>query len=519
MQTIHDERVDLRTWVGVLGTMLGAFMATLDIQVTNASLRDITGGIAATQDEGSWVSTSYLIGEIIAIPLTAWLARVFSVGWYLLVNVALFLLFSCLCGLARSLGEMILFRACQGFTGGVMIPMALTVALSTLPKSKQPLGLAMFGITATLGPAIGPSVGGWLTDSYGWQWDFYVNLVPGALMLSAIIFAIKRAPMQLNLLRDGDWLGIICMAVGLGSLIAMLEEGQRDDWFGSPFIQTCALTAAIFVPAFVLIELQRDKPFVNLRLVGSRNLGFAAAANFIQGFALYGSVYLLPQYLTIVQGYDAFQTGQTMIWVGLPQLLVFPFVPRLMKRFDLRGLVCFGSLVFAASCWLNTWMSPDYAGDQFVFSNVIRALGQPFTIVPLSALATSLLQPKDVGDGSAVFNIARNLGGSLGTALLDTIVTRREQFHDFQIGAFINNYRPLVADHVQALTTVFVNKGYDSVTATQQAYAQIKNVVRENAYIMAFNDAFLVVAGSLLAGAVLVWLCHQAKAVPGAVAH
>jgi DHA2 family multidrug resistance protein len=338
-------------------------------------------------------------------------------------------------------------------------------------------------------------------------------------MLSAIIFAIKRAPMQLNLLRDGDWLGIICMALGLGSLIAMLEEGQRDDWFGSPFIQTCALTAAIFVPAFVLIELHRDKPFVNLRLVGSRNLGIASAANFIQGFALYGSVYLLPQYLTIVQGYDAFQTGQTMIWVGLPQLLVFPFVPRLMKRFDLRGLVCFGSLVFAASCWLNTWMSPDYAGDQFVFSNVIRALGQPFTIVPLSALATSLLQPKDAGDGSAVFNIARNLGGSLGTALLDTIVTRREQFHDFQIGAFINNYRPLVTDRVQALSTVFVKKGYDSVTATQQAYAQIKNVVREDAYIMAFNDAFLVVAGSLLAGAVLVWLCHQAKAVPGAVAH
>ena len=414
---------------------------------------------------------------------------------------------------------MILFRACQGFTGGVMIPMALTIALSTLPRSKQPLGLAMFGITATLGPAIGPSVGGWLTDSYGWQWDFYVNLVPGALMLSAIIFAIKRAPMQLNLLRDGDWLGIICMAVGLGSLIAMLEEGQRDDWFGSPFIQTCALTAAIFVPAFVLIELHRDKPFVNLRLVGSHNLGIASAANFIRGFALYGSVYLLPQYLTIVQGYDAFQTGQTMIWVGLPQLLVFPFVPRLLKRFDLRGLVSFGSLVFAASCWLNTWMSPDYAGDQFVFSNVIRALGQPFTIVPLSALATSLLQPKDAGDGSAVFNIARNLGGSLGTALLDTIVTRREQFHDFQIGAFINNYRPLVTDRVQALTTVFVNKGYDSVTATQQAYAQIKNVVRENAYIMAFNDAFLVVAGSLLAGAVLVWLCHQAKAVSGAVAH
>ena len=233
MNKSDDERVDLRTWIGVLGTMLGAFMATLDIQVTNASLRDITGGIAATQDEGSWVSTSYLIGEIITIPLTAWLARVFSVRRYLFVNVILFLIFSCLCGEARSLGAMILFRAFQGFTGGVMIPMALTVTLSTLPKSKQPVGLAMFGITATLGPAIGPSLGGWLTDNYGWQWDFYVNLVPGVLMLSTIFFAIKRAPMQLDLLRQGDWLGIICMAIGLGSLIAMLCWKKASATIGS----------------------------------------------------------------------------------------------------------------------------------------------------------------------------------------------------------------------------------------------------------------------------------------------
>ncbi|MEY2604011.1 MAG: transporter, family, multidrug resistance protein, partial [Verrucomicrobiota bacterium] len=167
-------------WRG--GKMLGAFMAVLDIQITNASLREITGGIAATQDEGSWISTSYLIGEIVTIPLTAWLSRVFSVRWYLLINVGLFLIFSCLCGTARSLIEMILFRASQGFTGGVLIPMALTVTLSTLPRSKQPLGLALFGMTATLAPSIGPSIGGWLTDNFGWEWVFYINLFPGALM-------------------------------------------------------------------------------------------------------------------------------------------------------------------------------------------------------------------------------------------------------------------------------------------------------------------------------------------------
>jgi DHA2 family multidrug resistance protein len=519
MAGTEEKPVDFRTWVGVMGTMLGAFMAVVDIQITNSSLRDITGGISATQDEGSWISTSYLIGEIVTIPLTAWLARVFSPRWYLIVNVALFLIFSCLCGLARGLGEMIAFRALQGFTGGVMIPMALTTALSTLPKSKQPLGLALFGITATLGPAIGPSIGGWLTDNYGWQWVFYVNLIPGAVMISSIIYAVRSAPMQLEQLRDGDWFGIGCMAIGLGSLIAMLEEGQRDDWLGSPFIQRCAILAAIFIPAFVIIELLRKKPFVNLRLIGSRNLGIASAANFFLGSALYGTVYLLPQYLTIVQGYSAFQTGEAMIWVGIPQLLVFPFVPRLMKRFDLRALVCFGTLVFAFSCWMNSSMSHDYAGDQFMISNIIRALGQPFTIVPLSALATAILLPKDAGDGSAVFNIARNLGGSVGTAVLDTVITRREQFHDFEIGAYINSYRPVVQDRLNNIAVAFVNKGHDAVAATQQAYGQLKNIVRREAYVMAFNDAFLIVGISLLIAAVLVWLCKKTTAKAGMAAH
>jgi DHA2 family multidrug resistance protein len=338
-------------------------------------------------------------------------------------------------------------------------------------------------------------------------------------MISSIIYAVRSTPMQLEQLRDGDWFGIGFMAIGLGSLIAMLEEGQRDDWLGSPFIQRCALLAAIFIPAFVITELLRKKPFVNLRLIGSRNLGIASAANFFLGSALYGTVYLLPQYLTIVQGYSAFQTGETMIWVGLPQLLIFPFVPRLMKRFDLRALVCFGTLVFALSCWMNSSMSHDYAGDQFIISNIVRALGQPFTIVPLSALATAILLPKDAGDGSAVFNIARNLGGSVGTAVLDTVITRREQFHDFEIGAYINSYRPVVQDRLNDLSVALVNKGHDAVIATQQAYGQLKYIVRREAYVMAFNDAFLIVGISLLIAAVLVWLCQKTTAKAGMAAH
>jgi DHA2 family multidrug resistance protein len=506
------EGIDFKAWVGVWGTMLGAFMAVLDIQITNASLRYITGGIAATEDEGSWIPTSYLIGEIVTIPLTAWLSRVFSVRWYLLINVALFLVFSCLCGTAHSLVEMIIYRAAQGFTGGVMIPMALTVALSTLPKSQQPFGLALFGMTATLAPAIGPSIGGWLTDNFGWQWVFYINLLPGALMIAAIVYAIAPKPLQLALLRDADWVGIGSMAIGLGSLVAMLEEGQRQDWFGSPFIQKCAWLATIFIPMFVLAELTRKKPFVNLRLIGSRNLGISAAVNFLLGLGLYGTVYLLPQYLTIVQSYSAFQTGGAMIWVGLPQLLIFPFVPMLMKRFDLRLLVCFGTLVFATSCLMNSGMSADYAGEQFAIANVVRAIGQPFTIIPLASLATTTLSPQYAADGSALFNIMRNVGGSVGTALLDTAVTRREQFHDFRIGDSVNQFSLAVQDRVNLLTQQFQDGGFDPVDAMSKAYAQIKTIVRRDAYVMAFNDAFLIVGIALLVAAGLVWLCQRTTA-------
>ena len=513
------DQTTLRTWIGVLGMMLGGFMAVVDIQITNSSLRDITGGIGATLDEGSWISTSYLIGEIVTIPLTAWLSRVFSVRRYLLASVGFFLLFSCLCGIARSLGEMICFRVGQGFTGGVMIPMALTVVLSTLPKNRQPLGLALFGMTATLGPVIGPTIGGWLTDNFGWHWVFYINLFPGALMIGAIIYAIDRKPTQLELLRNGDWIGITSMAIGLGSLVAMLEEGQRKDWFGSEFIRRCGILAAIFIPVFVIIELTNKKPFVNLRLLGRRNLSVSCATNFVLGLALYGSIYLLPQYLTIVQGYSAFQTGLAMVWIGIPQLVIFPFVPKLMKRFDLRLLVCCGTLVFAASCWMNTSMSHDNAGDQFAIANTVRAIGQPFTIVPLASLGTALLDPKYAADGSALFNIERNLGGSVGTALLDTIVVQREQFHDFRIGEYVNPFRLVVQDRLSQISSIFTAKGYDPVTATKSAYAQLKQLLRREAYVMAFNDAFLVVMVALLIGALLVWLCRKTTIKQRLAAH
>ena len=391
----ENRTMDLRTWIAVFGTMLGAFMAVLDIQITNSSLRDISGGIAATPDEGSWISTAYLVGEIVTIPLTAWFSDIFTVRNYLLANMVLFLIFSALCGISTSLGEMIVFRAGQGFTGGVFIPMSLTVIVSTMPRNILPVGQAMFGMTATLAPAIGPALGGWLTDHFGWEWNFYVNFIPGALMFFSIYCAIEQKPMKLDQLRHGDWWGILCMAIGLGALIAMLEEGQRKDWFGSPFIRNCAIFATIFIPLFVTIELLRKRPFVNLRLLGTRNLGFTSVVAFGLGLALYGTIFLIPLYLGTVQGYSPLQIGEVLVWVGLPQFLIFPFLPALMKRVDQRLLVSVGCLIFAISCFMNTVMSRDTAGDQLMIANIVRAFGQPFTIVPVTGLAVATLAPKD----------------------------------------------------------------------------------------------------------------------------
>src|SRR5277367_227838 len=276
-----EEKLTLRTWIAVLGSMLGAFMAVLDIQITNASLREITGGISSTSVEASWVSTSYLIGEIITIPLTAWLSRVFGLRWYLLGNVALFLVFSGLCGTATELTQMIIYRALQGFTGGVMIPMSFTVINTQLPPSRRAVGLVLFGVTATLAPAIGPYIGGLLTDNYGWPMVFYVNLIPGAAMLATIFFAIDPQPLNMPLLWKGDWLGTAFMAIGLGSLIAFLEEGQNDDWFTSVFIQRCFSLAVIFIPLFIICELVTKTPVLNLRLQQIRNLDLACAVNFL----------------------------------------------------------------------------------------------------------------------------------------------------------------------------------------------------------------------------------------------
>lgn len=501
-----------------MSALLGAFMAVLDIQITNASL-DITGALGASLDEGAWISTAYLVAETVVIPLTGWLVQVFSVRRYLLVNAGLFIVFSITCAFASNLPQMILFRAGQGFTGGVLIPMAFTVILMTLPPAKQPVGMALFGLSATLAPSLGPTVGGWLTDSYRWQYIFYLNAIPGFMLMAGVWYALPQRPMQLNLLPKGDWLGIATMAIGLSSLEFFLEEGNRKDWLGSQEIQHAAMVAGIFIPIFIAIQFINKNPLLNLRLLARQNFLIAILTTMGLGMGLYGSTFILPLYLAQIQGYNAMQIGETIMWAGIPQLFITPFVPRLMKQFDLRLLVALGFTLFGVSCFINSAMSHDTAIEQLIPAQIIRALGQPLVMTPLSSFATAGIEPKHIGSASALYNMARNLGGSIGIATLGTLQSVRERFHSNRLVEAISLSNPITRDRLDQLTQMFLQHTGDPVLAQNQAYKAIDNLTRREANVMAFNDCFFFMGCVLLGSAVLVLFFKKVKPSAGGAAH
>jgi len=512
--------VTAKTWLAVFGATLGAFMAVLNIQIVNASLADIQGAIGAGIDDGGWISTSYLIAEIIVIPLSGWLAQVFSIRIYLLTNAILFLVFSAACALAQDLPQMIVLRAFQGFAGGVLIPMAFTLIITLLPKAKQPIGLALFAVSATFAPAIGPTIGGYLTENWGWQYIFYVNLVPGALMIGMLWLSLEAKPMKLALLRQGDWPGIITMAIGLGALQTVLEEGNKDDWFGSDFIVRLSVIAVVALALFFWVELTSRKPLLNLRLLARRNFGFGVLANFLMGTALYGSVFILPQYLARIQGYNSEQIGMVLAWTGLPQLVLIPLVPRLMKRFDARLVIGVGFVLFAASNFMNIFMTPDYGSDQLFWPNVVRAVGQALAFAPLSAVATAGIEMENAGSASALFNMMRNLGGAIGIAMLQTFLTKREQYHSNVLSQSVSLFEQATRTRIEQLTQYFLNHGItDRTQASHEAVVAIGHVVQKQAFILAFSDTFYLLGAALIVALMAALLLKKAGHLEAGGAH
>jgi DHA2 family multidrug resistance protein len=513
----REAPVSLKTWIAVGGALLGAFLAVLNIQITNTALPYIEGGIGTGGVYGTWISTAYLIGEIIVVPLTDFLSRVFSVRRYLLVNTVLFLLFSVLCGHAHSLSEMTVFRALQGFSGGVLIPLAFTIILSMLPPSKHAMGLAGFSVTATFAPAIGPTIGGYLNDTYGWPWVFYVNVVPGVLMFGALWYSLPKTSMQLRLLRQGDWYGIALMAVGLATLQTVLDDGNVYDWFGSTYIVKLSVIAAVALGLFVVLEFFVGQPVVNFRLLARRNFGLGTLGNFLIGFTLYASAYLLPQYLAVTQGFDAEQSGNVMAWTGLPQLLIIPLVPLMMKIIDARVLVVTGLSVFAASCLMNVYLDSDYAAPQLFWPDIIRALGQAVVLTPLFAIAMVGITRAEVGAASGLFNMMRNLGGAIGTAVIQTFFTKREQFHSFIIGEHVSLFEPATRNRLADLQQYFIAHGTPSAAgAWHRAVVAVGETVRAQATIMGYADCFALLGGVLLVAVLPVVMMKKGSGSGGA---
>ena len=516
----QNTEVSTMTWLAVVGAALGAFLAVINIQIVNSSLADIQGAIGAGINDGGWISTAYLIPEIIVIPLTGWLARVFSMRKFLLTNTVLFLFFSVTCAFAHNLTEMIILRAFQGLTGGVLIPAAFTLIVTMLPRTKQPIGLALFALSATFAPAIGPTIGGYLKENYGWEYIFYVNLVPGAVMVGMLYYALEAKPMNLSQLAEGDWAGIATMAIGLSALQTVLEEGNKDDWFGSPFIVKLSVIAAIALTAFVVIELTAKKPLLNLSLLARRNFGFGVLANFLLGIALYGSVFILPVYLSRIQGYNAEQIGMVLAWTGLPQLLLIPLVPKLMQRFDIRLIAFAGTAFFALSAFMNTAMSPDYSGDQLFIPNIVRAIGQALLLTPLSAISLGSVAPQDAPAASGISNMMRNLGGAVGTAVLATIVTKREQFHSNIIGQSVDLGRDVVRDRITAMTDYFMAHGItDPAGARHQAVVALGHAVKQQALVLGFSDTFAVIGVVLVLAGIAILLTGKPKGVAAGGGH
>ena len=516
MVAASESKASLKDWLATVGAIVGAFTAILDIQITNSSLANIEGAIGASPDQGSWISTAYLMAEIIVIPLTGWLGSIFGLRRYLSVNTGLFIAFSVGCALSTSLPQLILLRAGQGFTGGVLIPTAITILRTRLPKHQQPIGITIFGLTATFAPAIGPTVGGWLTDNFSWHYIFYLNLIPGPIAAAIQLYTLPKQKARVGELWGGDWFGIAAMAVGLSSLTYVLEEGQRKEWFESDLIQRLTCIAVLGIVVFIVRELTTKAPFINLRVLKSRTIGSASLLQAVVGAVSLGSTYVIPLYCAQIQGYNAEQIGYVVMWSGIPQLFVFPMMPFLMCRVDPRILIAVGVLLFASSCFINVNLTHDVGMDQLILPQLLRAAGQPLFAIPLSQLSTMGLPPRDTADASALSNMMRNLGGSIGIATLSTIVDRREQFHFSALAEGMTRNAVRTQERL-AMLMAGARNAADPAVAKGRALLTIAVQVRREAYVSAYADAFWIVGVGLIISLAAILLLRRPSRTGGPI--
>jgi len=448
--------------------------------------------------------------------MTGWLVSVFSMRRVMMVGTAGFVLFSIACSLAPNIQTMIIARTLQGAFGGVLIPLSFQLIVTELPAARHPMGMALFAVANNVAQAAGPSLGGWLTDAYSWRWIFYLQVPPGLLLLAAIGWSVRPQPMMLHTLRQGDWFGIATMAVGLSALQIMLEEGSRNDWFASTFIANCAALAVIGLLAFVCIELRREHPLINLRLLGRYNFGLASLMQFTFGAVVFGVVFLVPNYFAEIHGYNARQIGLMMIPYGLIQFAMSFATPRLMRWTSARTIIILGFAITGLGCLMNIHLNPDAAANVIVPSLVVRGIGQSLVVVALGVMAIQGLEKDQVGSASGLFSMVRNVGGAIGIALSSQLVVEREKLHAQRIGEAVSPFAQATQERLVDMVRLLSQVPMDYASALhgaaagplrQQALALMERLVHRDAMLMAYSDAFylagLAMLACVLAGLVL----------------
>ncbi|WP_159978996.1 MULTISPECIES: MDR family MFS transporter [unclassified Novosphingobium] len=482
----RPERADLSAWLAVAAGTLGALMATLDISIVNSALPTIQGEIGATGTEGAWVATSYLVAEIIIIPLSAWLERLLGLRTFLLIAVALFTGFSILCGFANSLMIMIIGRVGQGITGGAMIPTAQTIIAQRLPRSQQSIGTAAFGVVAILGPLIGPLVGGWLAENLSWHYAFFLNVPISVILITLLVVGLPHQPSKLHLLREADWVGIVGLALGMGGLTVFLEEGSREEWFASPLIQAMAATSAFGFLLLFYGQFTARRPVIKLSLLLDRQFGSVALMGMALGVVLYGTSYAIPQFLAAIADYNALQSGKVVLLSGIPSILLMPFVPLLLKHVDIRIAVAFGMGIMGLSAWMESGLTLNSTGGDFTESQLMRGIGQIMGMLFLSQAVVQSVPPEDAGDASGLFNSMRNLGGSFALAGISILQQNRVWLHSRRMEETLNANSPDVQGYVTGLG--------QAIGSPDAGIRLLGQQIQGQALVMTYNDIFFVMS-------------------------
>jgi DHA2 family multidrug resistance protein len=491
--------------------MLPTLIEIIDTSVVNVSLDHIRGSLSAGYDEATWTITAYLVSNAIVIPMAGWLARLIGRKNYQIASIALFTFSSFMCGSSWSLPSLVFFRVLQGIGGGGLVPISQSILLESFPREKHGQAMAIFGLGAMFGPIVGPLLGGWITDALSWRWIFYINIPIGILSIIMNIIVIKDPPyMQRQKMRIDYW-GLLFLAVGLGSLQFVLDKGESEDWFGSNLIVTFAILAAVSLTFLVINEYYSEHPIVNLKLFKDRTFTSGATVMFFVFLNLFGSIVLLPIFLQMLMGYTSFYAGLVLGPGGIATMLAMPVAGKLVGKVNPKRILAIGILICAISTFMMSRFNLTTDFWTFVWPRVVLGLGMGFTFIPLTTMTLSHIPREHMTEASSLYNLLRNLGGSVGIAFTTTMLARRAQFHQVRLVEHLSPFDPAYHFRHEALASFLGSKGIPPTGTDGLMYREL---IRQST-TLAFTDAFLVICILILCVLPLVFIMQRAAPAAG----